>query len=147
MDFGPHVLFAGLVLTTVAALVAGTIMSRYRKVLLVLAACCVLPLLAGALLIRQVSLDESLAVEAMHGNLAGVRELLSKGASVTTVSAGGTPILICAVESGNKDVVELLIRAGADPNIDDGRGRSALSIAEEERHTEITTLLREKGAK
>ena len=48
MDFGPHVLFAGLVLTTVAALVAGTIMSRYRKVLLVLAACCVLPLLAGA---------------------------------------------------------------------------------------------------
>lgn len=48
---------------------------------------------------------------------------------------------------GSRDLVELLISKGADINLDNGWGGTALSIAKRKGHQEIVELLRKHGAK
>lgn len=49
--------------------------------------------------------------------------------------------------AGNKEIVELLLNAKADPNIQDLRGNTALILAAEHGKTETVELLLSKGAK
>lgn len=51
------------------------------------------------------------------------------------------------VEANNKEVVKLFLDAGIDPNKEDLRGRTALSIAVEYGYIELTRLLLDYGAK
>lgn len=50
-----------------------------------------------------------------------------------------------AVETGNKDIVELLMSNGANMNVKDNLGKTPLAIAEERKHKEIAELLRKHG--
>ena len=84
---------------------------------------------------------------------AGHREvaelLIAKGADINakTTNEDVTTPLHSAAFAGHKEMVELLIARGADANIRDYRGRTALDLAEQQRHTEIAEMLRKHGAK
>ena len=52
-----------------------------------------------------------------------------------------------AARYGDTEVVQILLQAGADVNVVDNDGKSALMIAKEKSHTPIVNLLRRAGAK
>jgi ankyrin repeat protein len=49
--------------------------------------------------------------------------------------------------AGNSDLVRLLVERGADPNVRDGLGDTALAVATAKGHDGIAALLRERGAR
>jgi len=53
----------------------------------------------------------------------------------------GETALMCASRHGNARIVECLITAGADPNIQDSNGETALHFARIRRHVKCATLL------
>ena len=57
------------------------------------------------------------------------------------------PLLLIAVNSGDPRTVAALLDAGANPNVSDDRGRSALLIARYEQEDQIVDLLTAAGAK
>ena len=59
---------------------------------------------------------------------------------------GLTP-LMCATRNGHLNVVQYLIKEGANPNIKNNEGKTALDLAEENRHEEVAEFLRNAGAK
>ena len=76
-----------------------------------------------------------------------VNILLDNGASVESrdTDYGRTPLFFAAAK-GQTDVVRALVSAGADVNTQRNDGRSALSIASEEGHTEVAKMLLDNGA-
>ncbi len=72
-----------------------------------------------------------------------VKLLLAKGAKVNRVDKlGMTPLLYAAtVHFGDTTVLELLLAAGADPQIKNAQGRTALDLAKENKHKEIESIL------
>ncbi|MBM3812796.1 MAG: hypothetical protein FJW20_14310 [Acidimicrobiia bacterium] len=86
---------------------------------------------------------------AFSRNLGGVRTLLERGADVNAKGSGGhTPlILAAAADPPSKAVVELLLSRGADPNLTDNEGSTALDWALLQGESDITALLRQRGAK
>ncbi|MDQ3686383.1 MAG: ankyrin repeat domain-containing protein [Acidobacteriota bacterium] len=91
----------------------------------------------------------SLNLAAGAGHLEVVKFLLEKGANVNVRDGhgDGTP-LMSAAWSGHKEIVKLLIAKGAEVNAMDSEGRSALSMASDERHShpEIIEILKRDGA-
>jgi hypothetical protein len=83
------------------------------------------------------------AVEMGHGKL--VDDLLGWGMKPDSVSAssfmGATPLMIAA-RQGFTDIAKRLVDAGANPGALDRAGRSALSLAEERKHTELAAFLK-----
>ena len=73
----------------------------------------------------------ALHVAAAKGNVAAVRVLLQLGGSavLTTVDRSGASALLAAAAAGHSEVVELLLRGGADPNAADAGGQRALHEA------------------
>ena len=61
-------------------------------------------------------------------------------------SNSGTPLRTACLR-GKKEIVELLIANGADINVKDNAGKTALDIARQRGHTEIVELLQKHGAK
>jgi ankyrin repeat protein len=59
---------------------------------------------------------------------------------------GGYTALMAASEYGHREIVKLLIEAGADVNAADWYGRTALGWALRGGHTDIVNLLKEAGA-
>ena len=59
---------------------------------------------------------------------------------------GDSPLMHFS-EMGNKEIVELLLKAGADVNIKNEDGKTALILAQENNHTAIVELLKQAGAK
>ncbi len=55
--------------------------------------------------------------------------LISKGASLDVISTDGQPVLVLAVGNGDKKIVELLVKSGADSNIKDSMDMSARDYA------------------
>jgi ankyrin repeat protein len=83
-------------------------------------------------------------------NLGGVQRLIERGADVNAKGSGGhTPLMLAAAaaEPPSKAVVELLLSRGADPNLTDNEGYTALDWALLQGESEITALLRQRGAK
>lgn len=67
--------------------------------------------------------------------------LLQHGADARAANkAGITPLMLAAAEN-NLAAARRLLAAGADPGAKDGQGRSALDIAREAGHAELTSLL------
>jgi uncharacterized protein len=60
---------------------------------------------------------------------------------VNAVNSGGVTALMIAVADGNADMVELLLRAGANAGVRTSRGETALSIAREKRNSKIIQML------
>jgi hypothetical protein len=71
-----------------------------------------------------------------------VQTLIDKGADIDyqMKTNHGTAILFAA-KAGRADIVELLLRNGADANLRDNRGRTPLSVALELGHAEVVSLL------
>lgn len=61
-------------------------------------------------------------------------------------AAGGTTALCAAAARGHADCVAYLLDAGADPDLKDGQGRSALQLAQAGGHAAVARMLRHAGA-
>jgi hypothetical protein len=96
---------------------------------------------------QQFFLNEPMATACGEGDAERVRALLGSGASPDSWGIDFTsPAIVYAAEKGNLEIVKLLISKGADVNVRDSNGNSALEIAQRNRHAEIATLLIQAGA-
>jgi len=95
--------------------------------------------------------DTALMLAANAGHLNVVEFLVEHGANVNAVAAGyiyaGSTALIYASEKGQVNVVKYLIKHGANINAKNKNGDTALSLAENNGHTEVARILREAGAR
>ena len=92
----------------------------------------------------------TLHVYADQSDLTRMQELIDGGADLNAMSeapglAGLTPLMI-GVRNGSSETAGLLLSAGADPNVQDGSGRTALFMAAEQDDADLVELLLEAGA-
>lgn len=73
--------------------------------------------------------DTRLLVAAADGDLAGVRQALADGASTKAVNGAGASALVLAAYGNHLPVAQVLLAAGADPNLQDQTQQSAYLIA------------------
>lgn len=78
------------------------------------------------------------------GDKNGLRLLLERGADVNQTNKGGQTPLILAVVSGQVRLLPLLLEAGADPLLRDGKGLNAVEWAERKGLLDIARQLRER---
>ena len=84
------------------------------------------------------------------GNAAALEVLLRAGADVNAENdTGGTALLwaVWSKEHGDPEMVGVLLEAGAEIDHRDKFGNSALSLANQNEHTEAIRLLEAAGAK
>jgi ankyrin repeat protein len=75
------------------------------------------------------------------------RLLIGQGANVSARSKQGrTPLMLASLRPGGSDTVALMLEEGADPNVKDGRGDTALGLAATIGEVETMRLLLAKGA-
>jgi len=75
------------------------------------------------------------------GDMSRIRQFLEQEPDVNAKDEFGYTALHLAADRGNINVVELLLKHGADPTIKDGDGLSAAEIAQVAGHAEITKLV------
>lgn len=79
------------------------------------------------------------------GNLPAMEQLIEHGAKVNSVDQHGLTVLHHAVDSGNKNVVRLLLKNPAvDINAEDNKGKTPLRRSELNHYDAITALLSEE---
>lgn len=94
---------------------------------------------------RKLTNGNELFAAATNGNLAQAKELLkNKNLHLNWRSSTGETALIVAARNGNREFVELLLKAGANPNMQDQFATTALDAATSE---DIKQLLRHYEAK
>jgi hypothetical protein len=97
---------------------------------------------------RADDLTDDLLAATRKGDLAQVKALLDKGASVNSKSSYGQTPLFFACDRGYLEIAKLLVDRGADVNVEDTfYHASALSWAVEKNRLEIVKLLLDHGAK
>lgn len=74
-------------------------------------------------------------------NLEMVKLFIKAGADLSIMSSDGQPILVLAVGNGDAKIVEVLLKAGADPDIPDGMGMSARSYANLFKKADLVKIL------
>ena len=93
----------------------------------------------------------SISKAASTGNIEAVKQHLASGADVNTTDKVGRTPLHFASANGHKEIVELLIGAGADVNAKvvsgAAQGKTPLDAANETNHPKTADLLRKHGAK
>jgi hypothetical protein len=72
--------------------------------------------------------------------------LLDKGAEINRRHSGITALMVAA-DNGTPDAVKYLLRGGADVQLRDKQGRTALYYAQGRGHTQIVSLLKQAGAR
>ncbi len=89
----------------------------------------------------------SIIPDAKAGNQAGVLEAIRSGTAVDEVDKAGRTALLYATAASDQDLMDILLQAGADPNIGDSEGWAALHFAAQNQwETGIRSLV-EYGAK
>lgn len=73
-----------------------------------------------------------------------VRVLCEEGANVNDRSNEGKTALLFATYKGNKEIVEVLLRYKADPNIKDGQGINSFDLAKKEKYYEIDKIFQQR---
>ncbi len=94
--------------------------------------------------------DTALALAVIRENLKIVEFLLSNGADVNTRNNYGRTPLFTAVfinNRDNNDMVELLLKHSANPNISDKNDEAVLDLAVSKKRDDIVNLLKKYGAK
>jgi ankyrin repeat protein len=79
---------------------------------------------------------------ACFGRIKTVRILLELHVPVNAQSTEGLTALAEAAIAGEADILTLLLRAGADPAIKDGEGKSALDLAVRQGHDAAAAILK-----
>jgi ankyrin repeat protein len=95
------------------------------------------------------SKNSTLIAAATKGDLVEVKRLLKEGAETDGPNAKnsyGWTALILASMNGHKEIVELLLKNGADIEAKDSDGRTALMWASTYGHSAIVELLLKNGA-
>lgn len=143
MDFGGFFLFIALAVSSIVLLILTFFVKSHRKNFANLFAINVVVLLIlGGWLYKVYWLDEPLPGFARNGDLQRVQTLLNRGASPNSDGIDGDErAIVAATESGNAAIVDLLIKSGADINLTDRQGRTALAVATQQGFTNIVTLL------
>ena len=80
----------------------------------------------------QEELNQKLLDAVKRKNITEVKEVLSIGADVNSASDNGWTVLIWACHYGHTDIARLLIEHGADINIKNKNGKTALDILKEQ---------------
>ena len=75
------------------------------------------------------------------GDARRVSALLKEGVDVNKRSAGGVTALMLAATNGHTDIAELLLNAGARPDITDYNGTSAADRARQNNHKQLANML------
>jgi len=82
------------------------------------------------------------------GNCVIMKQLVEKGADINAKDYENTTPLHFACMWGHVEAVSLLIKLGAKPDVQAaGLGRTPMSLAETNGHTEIVQILKDAGAK
>lgn len=71
----------------------------------------------------------ALHLAAHGGNILGINFLLDNGADINCRTRGGQTPLMWAIRKGQLDAIQLLLRRGADPALQDSDGSSVVSFA------------------
>ena len=83
--------------------------------------------------------------------IAVAKKLLEKGADINESAingdAEGYTVLMMAARNNNADLVNFLVKEGADLNLKAKDGSTALNLAEKESHKDMVKLLKKLGAK
>ena len=100
----------------------------------------------GAEIRQQYFLNEPFVSACEQGNLAEARRLLSRGAKpdsygIDYVDTG----LTAASKQGHFEIVEFLLRHGANPELPDIYGKTALQSAKEVGHNKIAAAIEQAG--
>ena len=90
--------------------------------------------------------DKALIQNAFDGELAEVRGLVAKGASIEATDSKGRTAFIWAAANGHTSVVEFLHDEGVDINGKDSDGQTALMYATKRSFTPTMEFLLENGA-
>mgnify|MGYP002824673766 CR=1 FL=1 len=86
-----------------------------------------------------------LMAAALGGQVALVRMLLQRGASVNLQASLGVTALMYAATNGLTTIVQTLLDAKADTSLQTVSGNTAIRIAESYKHTALAQLLRQHG--
>ncbi len=143
MDFGGFFLFIAFAVSGIVLMILTIFVRSHRPKFANLLVINVVALLVLAGWLYKIYwLDEPLPGFARRGDLQRVRTLLNRGASPNSDGIDGVErAIVAAAESGNAEIVDLLIKKGADVNLTDGEGRTALDVATKKGFTNIVTLL------
>jgi ankyrin repeat protein len=91
--------------------------------------------------IGAVASDQRLTAAVKEGRLADVTALIKERVNVNTPEADGTTALHWAAEHSNEDIVDLLIQAGARPNVTNDYGMTPLALASRNGNVAIVRAL------
>ena len=156
-EFFPFFVFVGLAVVALIGLVVSVfllIWSRYnnrlRQVLRVLSATTfsgvvvvgLVLFVLGAKIRQQYFLNEPFVSACGAGDLAEVQRLLSRDASPDAYGVDYVETaLIAASRSGHREIVLLLLRSGANVDLQDSGGKTALQRAKESGQNETVSVL------
>ena len=106
-------------------------------------------LLAAGADIRHPAVDDTLSELVQYGSYNMARFLVDRGANVNAVDdhRGRTALHWCAVRGAGKAFVTYLLDQGADPEIRDGEGATALDIARDRKRKAIESMLLERRSR
>ncbi len=92
---------------------------------------------------------DALVTAALLGDLEAAETLIKRGASVNTKDERGRTALMVAIEEGWAGTAwtEFLISSGAEPNLLDADGDSALDLARFHRRSDVADVLLASGAR
>jgi ankyrin repeat protein len=98
----------------------------------------------------QAAVDDQLLEAVSEKDVAAVEKLLAEGAGADAVDAEGNSALNYAVNAvevgGSPDMVALLLKNGADPDVLDSIGQAPLALAAKNGRLEVVQLLLDAGA-
>ena len=95
----------------------------------------------GAVIDKKPSLDDLFLGSFQWKKYTFAFWVLEQGADVNARGRGGLTALMLAVKRKEEDLIKLLLRCGADPNLEDDKGMSARKIAKAKAPQRILRLL------
>jgi ankyrin repeat protein len=109
----------------------------------------ILLLMSTSMLFAQQSTNDSMYDAVVKGDTIAMKDFINRGVDVNLIIKQGfveANLIITAVYNKNADVVKLLLRHGADVDLDDGLGATALMYAVSNANVELVKILLEAGA-